>query len=149
MSDSRERQAVDPLGAPASDDVIERVTAERLAPPRLRPVDAVVDSRVAELETQVAEERAARKEAEASANEMALLIARVRTELAAEREALECAKATAAEMAALVAQEHERSRRLEEDLRVARAQVPMIDQHRLGAAKKPRAGQRIRRALGR
>jgi hypothetical protein len=149
MSDSREQQAVDQLGAPAGDDVVDRVTAERLAPPRLRAVGANADDRVAELESQLDEERAARTEAEASANEMALLVAQVRTELAAERDTRERAEATAGEMAGLVAMEHERTRRLEEDLRVTRAQVPMIDQHELAASKKPRAGKRVRRALGR
>jgi hypothetical protein len=80
---------------------------------------------------------------------MALLVAQVRTELAAEREARERTEATAGEMAGLVAMEHERTRRLEEDLRVARAQVPMIDQHELAASRKPRASKRVRRALGR
>jgi hypothetical protein len=149
MSDSREQHAVDQLGVPAGDDVVDRVTAERLAPPRLRAVGAAVDARVAELATQIAGERAARQEAEASANEMALLVAQVRNELAAERDARERAEATADEMAGLVALEHDRNRRLEEDLRVARAQVPMIDQHELSASRKPRAAKRVRRALGR
>jgi chromosome segregation ATPase len=151
MSDPKERQAVDPLGAPASDDVVKRLTAERLAPPLPRALGQTADApaRIAELESQLTEERAARKKAEAASNEMALLVAQVRTELAAEREELEHAQTTARQMAELVAEEHERSRRLAEDLRVARAQVPMIDQHELDPGKKPRAAKRMRRVLGR
>jgi hypothetical protein len=151
MSDHTDQHAsVDPLGAPAGRDVVERVTAERLAPPRLRAVDQSTDAeRVSELESQVTEERAARKKAEAAANEMAVLIARVRTDLAEERQGRETAEATANQMAGLVAQEHDRSRALEQDLRLARAQMPMLEQHELAPAKKPGMGQRARRALGR
>jgi seryl-tRNA synthetase len=133
MSDLRERQAVDALGAPPGDAV----------------GDTSPEGRIAELEAQLAAERAARVEAEASADEMALLIERVRGELDAQREAQAGAEATAREIAGLVAQQHERTRRLEEDLRAARAQVPMVDQQQIRAAHKRRAGRRVRRALGR
>ena len=139
MSDSSDQHAaMQPLRAPAGRDVVERVTAERLAPPHLHAVDAEtapVQSPTAELEAQLTEERAARKRAEAEANEMALLVARVRTELAEERSAREEAQATADQMAALIAQEHERSRKLEADLRAAWGQVPMLEQHELDPPK--------------
>jgi chromosome segregation ATPase len=153
MSDSSDQQAaMEPLRAPAGRDVVERVTAERLAPPRLRAVDAdrQGDSdRVAGLEDQVTEERAARKKAEAAANEMAVLIARVRAELAEAREARETADATAGQMAELIAKEHERTRKLEDELRLAWAQVPMVEQAELDPGRKPRMAKRAKRALGR
>ena len=141
------------LRAPAGRDVVERVTAERLTgQPRLRAVDtealvAPADG-VAELESQLTEERAARKKAEAAANEMAVLVARVRNELGDEREAREAAEQTAVDMAALIAQEHERARQAEEELRLAWAQVPMVEQHELSAGKTPIA-KRWKRSLGR
>ena len=153
MSDRTDQQAaMDSLGAPAAPHLVERVTAERLArPPRLRAVDAPEagpTDRAAELESQLTEERAARKEAESAANEMAVLVARVRQELAEERQARASAEQAAAETAALIAQEHERSRRTEEELRLAWAQVPLLDQRDLSPAKPP-LGQRWKRAVGR
>jgi hypothetical protein len=151
MSDHIDQQAaVDPLRAPAGRDVVDRVTAERLAPPRLRAVDQASDAdRVVQLEAQVAEERAARKKAEAAANEMAVLVARVRTDLAEEQQAREAAEATAEQMAGLIVKEHDRSRALEQDLRLARAQMPMLEQHELSPARKPPLAHRARRVLGR
>lgn len=153
MSDRTDQPAaMESLGAPAGRDVVERVTAERLAgPPHLRAVDSVTapaPDRVAEIESQLTEERAARRKAEAAANEMAVLVARVRTQLAEEKQARGTAEQTAGEMAALLAQEHERVRKAEEELRIAWAQVPMIDQRDLSAPR-PTLTQRARRALGR
>jgi chromosome segregation ATPase len=154
MSDRTDQQAaMESLGAPASPDVVERVTAERLTgQPRLRAVDAtegpVPAERVAELESRLTEERAARRRAEAAANEMAVLVARVRTELADQQRACEAAEGTAGQMAALVAQEHERVRELEEELRLAWAQVPMVDQRDLNPGKAPLT-KRWKRSLGR
>ena len=141
------------LGAPAGRDLVERVTAERLSTqPRLRAVDTAAApapaDRLAELESQLTEERAARKKAEAAANEMAVLVARVRNELGDERQAREAAEQTAGDMAALIAQEHQRTRQAEDELRLAWAQVPMVDQHELSAGKTPIA-KRWKRALGR
>jgi seryl-tRNA synthetase len=149
MSDTTEQHAaIDQLRAPAAPDVVERVTAERLAPPRLRAVDAEtpLGDRVAMLEGQVTEERAARRKAEAAANEMAVLIARVRAQLAGEREARQEAEATADQMAALVAKEHERARKIEDELRLAWAQVPMVEQQELDPGTKPRLAKRAKRA---
>jgi hypothetical protein len=140
MSDVSEQRAMESLGAPAGRDVVERVTAERL-----RPLHAVEEDG---LEARLAEERTARKKAESAANEMAVLVARVRTQLAEEREARETAEATANKMAALVAQEHERSRKLEDELRLAWAQVPMVEQRDIRPAK-PSLSERARRALRR
>ena len=147
MSDAMDQQAaMDSLRAPAGRDVVERVTAERLGQPHLRAVDAVdapqsiEAARIAELEAQV-------KEAEAAAHEMALLVARVRTEVAEEKQARAIAEATAGEMAELIALENERVRKAEEDLRLAWAQVPMVDQRDLTPAKASFT-QRARRALG-
>ena len=151
MSDGTDQHAaMQPLGAPAGRDVVERLTAERLGQPRLRAVEAPAvpeSDRIDELESQLTEERVNRKKAEASANEMAVLVARVRTELAQEKRAREQADATAAEMAGLIALENEKVRKLEEELRLAWAQVPMIDQRDLNPAK-PTFGERARRALG-
>jgi hypothetical protein len=151
MSDGTDQQAaMESLRAPAGHEVVERVKAERLGQPHLRAVDAeaVAAARIAELESQLTEERAARKQAEAAANEMAVLVARVRTELTDEREAREDAEATAAHMAELVAKEHERTRKAEDQLRLAWAQVPMVEQGDLSPAK-PSLTQRAKRTLGR
>ena len=152
MSDGIDHQAaVDSLRAPAGREVVDRVTAERLGQPHLRAVDAeavAADDRLVALESELTEERAARKQAEAAANEMAVLVARVRTQLAEERSAREAAEATAGEMAALIAQEHERTRRAEEELRLAWAQVPMVEQTDLSPGK-PSLSARAKRALGR
>jgi len=152
MSDGFDQQsAMESLRAPAGRDVVDRVTAERLAPPHLHAVDAPVKTdadRVAELESQLTEERAGRKKAEAAANEMAVLVARVRTQLAEEKQAREEAEATAAQMATLLAQEHEQVRKVEDELRLAWAQVPMLEQRELGAGK-PTLSQRAKRAIGR
>src|SRR3954462_5333182 len=135
MSDGIDQQAaMDSLRAPAGRDVVERVTQERLAPPHLRAVDVpeTADSaRIAELESQLTEERAGRRRAGAAANEMAVLVARVRTQLADEKQAREDAEATAGQMAGLIAQEHERARKAEEELRLAWAQVPLVEQREL------------------
>ena len=137
------------LRAPAGRDVVDRVTAERLGQPHLRAVEAGAEAgRIAELESALTEERAARKKAEADANEMAVLVARVRTELAEERTAREAAEATSGEMAALIAQEHERTRKAEDELRLAWAQVPMVEQSDLSPGKSP-LSSRMKRALGR
>ena len=139
------------LGAPAAPDLVERVTAERLTgQPRLRAVDsdALATHRVAELESQLADERAARKEAEAAGNEMAVLVSRVRTELAEEKQARATAEQAAGEMAALIAQEHERARKAEDELRLAWAQVPMVEQGELSPGKLP-LSRHWKRALGR
>ena len=152
MSDGFDQQsAMESLRAPAGRDVVDRVTAERLAPPHLHAVDAPVKTdgdRVAELESQLSEERAGRKKAEAAANEMAVLVARVRTQLAEEKASREVAEAMAGEMAGLVAQEHERARKAEEELRLAWAQVPMVEQRDLSPGK-PSLSRRAMRALGR
>ena len=152
MSDSSDHNAaMDSLRAPAGREVVDRVTAERLGQPRLHAVDSATVSdadRLAELETQLTEERAARRKAEAAANEMALLIAGVRTELAEERKAREAAEATAEQMASLIAQENERSRKLEQDLRAARGQIPLVEQHELDPAK-PGLVQRALRGMQR
>jgi len=152
MSDGTDHQAaMDSLRAPAGRDVVERVTAERLGPPHLHAVevpDTAESARIAELESQLTEERAGRKKAEAAANEMAVLVARVRTQLAEAKQAREDAEATSGQMAALIAQEHERSRKLEEELRLAWAQVPMVEQRELSPGK-PSLSQRAKRALGR
>jgi hypothetical protein len=152
MSDGIDHQAaMESLRAPAGRDVVERVTAERLGQPHLRAVDApegVDSARIAELESRLTEERAGRKKAEAAANEMAVLVARVRTELADEKQAREAADETAGQMAALIAQEHERARKAEDELRLAWAQVPMVEQHELSPGK-PSLGQRAKRALSR
>ena len=139
------------LRAPAGREVVDRVTAERLGQPHLRAVEALeadVVARIAELESQLTEERAGRRKAEAAANEMAVLVARVRTQLAEEKQAREEAEATAGQMAALIAQEHERVRKAEEELRLAWAQVPMVEQRDLSPGK-PSMSQRAKRALGR
>lgn len=139
MSDTSDQHAaMQPLRAPAGRDVVDRLTAERLGQPRLHAVDSetITDAqRIVELEAQLEQERAARREAESSANEMAVLVARVRTDLAEERKVREAAEATADQMAALIAREHERSRALEGDLRAARGQIPMVEQHELDPAK--------------
>src|SRR5215218_519615 len=152
MSDGiNQEAAMESLRVPAGRVLVERVTAERLGPPHLHAVevpDTAESARIAELESQLTEERAGRKKAEAAANEMAVLVARVRTQLAEEQEARAGAETTAGEMAALIAQEHERSRKLEEELRLAWAQVPMVEQRDLSPSK-PSLGQRAKRALGR
>ena len=152
MSDGIDQQAaMESLRAPAGRDVVERVTAERLGQPHLRAVEAPdtdLTTRVAELESQLSEERAGRKKAEAAANEMAVLVARVRTQLAEEKQAREDAAATAGQMAALIAKEHERVRKAEEELRLAWAQVPMVEQRDLSPGKSS-ISQRAKRALGR
>ena len=153
MSDGIDQQAaMDSLRAPAGRDVVERVTQERLSPPHLRAVEAPgaeeMAARVAELESQLTEERAGRKKAEAAANEMAVLVARVRNELADEKQAREEAEATAGQMAALIAQEHERVRKAEDELRLAWAQVPMVEQNDLSPGK-PSIAQKAKRALKR
>jgi seryl-tRNA synthetase len=145
MNDSSEQQAaMESLRAPAGRDVVDRVTAERLNAPRLHAVDAV-----AELEDKVGEERAARRKAEAAANEMAVLVARVRAELAEATEARTVAEATAGQMAELIAKEHQRIGKLEDELRLAWAQVPMIEQADLDPGRKPRIAKRAKRVLGR
>ena len=140
------------LGEPAGADVVERVKAERLGGQAwlraVEPAEVPASGRVAELESQLTEERAARKKAEAAANEMAVLVARVRNELGDERQAREAAEQTAAEMAALIAQEHERARKAEDELRLAWAQVPMVEQRELSPGKAP-LSDRMKRALGR
>jgi hypothetical protein len=152
MSDGIDQQAaMDSLRAPAGRDVVERVTQERLGQPHLRAVEAAETealARIAELESQLTEERAGRKKAEAAANEMAVLVARVRTQLAEAKEAREDAEATAGQMAALIAKEHERVRKAEEELRLAWAQVPMVEQRDLSPGKSS-LSQRAKRALGR
>ena len=154
MSDGTDQQAaMESLRAPAGREVVDRVTAERLGQPHLRAVDADAAAQagtepVAGLESQLADERAARQKAEAAANEMALLVTSVRRELAAEREAREAAEATAGQMAALIAKEHERTRKAEDELRLAWAQVPMLEQRDLSPAK-PKLSSRAKRALGR
>jgi hypothetical protein len=153
MSDrTEEHAALESLGAPAGPDVVERVTAERLnGQPRLRavePVEVDLHAKVAGLESQLTEERAARKKAESAANEMAVLVANVRNELAEVKQARDAAEQTAGEMAALIAQEHERVRKAEDELRLAWAQVPMVDQHELSPAKTP-LGARVKRAMKR
>jgi uncharacterized coiled-coil protein SlyX len=117
----REWQVVDTLAASPCDDAGDGVRAEPQVSPSLDALDASAEARIIELEAQIADERAARVEAET----------------------------TAREIAALVAQQHQRTRVLEEDLRAARAQVPMFDQQQIRAAHKRRAGTRVRRALGR
>jgi hypothetical protein len=79
---------------------------------------------------------------------MAVLVARVRTQLIEERAAREAAEATAGEMAGLLAQEHERARKAEDELRLAWAQVPMVEQADLSPGKSP-LSSRMKRALGR
>jgi hypothetical protein len=152
MSDGIDHQAaMDSLRAPAGRDVVERVTAERLGPPHLRAVDVPQtpeSARIAELESQLTEERAARKKAEAAANEMAVLVARVRTQLAEERDARQESEETAGQMAGLLAKEHERVRKAEEELRLAWAQVPMVEQRDLSPGKAT-LSSRAKRALGR
>jgi len=152
MSDHIDQQAaMDSLRAPAGRDVVERVTQERLGSPHLRAVEVAETPdaiRIAELESQLTEERAGRKKAEAAANEMAVLVARVRTQLAEERQAREEAEATTGQMAALIAQEHERVRKAEEELRLAWAQVPMVEQRDLSPGK-PSLSTRAKRVLGR
>jgi len=152
MSDAIDQEAaMGSLGEPAGPDVVERVTAERLGhQPHLRAVETpdAAANRVAELEAQLTEERDARKKAEAAANEMALLVANVRQELAESREAQAAAEQTAGEVAALIAQEHERARKAEEELRLAWAQVPMVEQRDLSPGKTPMS-QKMKRALGR
>jgi hypothetical protein len=140
--------AMESLRAPAGREVVERVSAERLNGPHLRAVEPepVDDPRIAELESQLTEERAARKKAEAAANEMAVLVARVRNDLADERAARESAEATAGQMAALLAKEHERVRKAEDELRLAWAQVPMFEQSELTPGR-PSAARRARRRL--
>lgn len=148
---SDQHAAMDSLREPAGREVVDRVTAERLGQSHLRAVEAATDARtdrIAELEAELTEERAGRKKAEAAANEMAVLVARVRTQLADEREAREAAEATASEMATLIAREHERTRQAEDDLRLAWAQVPMVEQGDLSPGKSS-LSQRAKRALGR
>jgi hypothetical protein len=144
MSDHFDQQAaMDSLRAPAGREVVDRVTAERLGQPHLRAVavpETAEGARIAELEAQL-------KQAEADANEMAVLVARVRTELATEKEARAIAEATAGEMASLIAQEHDRVRKAEEELRLAWAQVPMVEQRDLSPGK-PSFAARARRVLG-
>ena len=152
MSDRTDQDAaLESLGAPAGPDVVERVTAERLTgQPHLRAVEATdaATDRVAELESQLTEERAARKKAEAAANEMAVLVANVRNELADAKQGQAAAEQTAGEMAALIAHEHERARKAEDELRLAWAQVPMVEQRELSLGKAP-LSERMKRALGR
>jgi seryl-tRNA synthetase len=150
MSDGTDQQAaMESLRAPAGRELVDRVTAERLGQPHLRAVEAGADAgRIADLESQLTEERAGRRKAEASANEMAVLVARVRTQLAEEREAREAAEQTADQMAALIAQEHQRTRKAEDELRLAWAQVPMVEQSDLSPGKSTLSG-RAKRALGR
>ena len=152
MSDHIDQQAaLESLRAPAGREVVDRVTAERLGQPHLRAVeaaDAEALARIAELESQLTEERAGRRKAEAAANEMAVLVARVRTQLAEEKQAREDAEATAGQMAALIAQEHDRVRKAEEELRLAWAQVPMVEQRDLSPGKSS-LSSRAKRALGR
>jgi hypothetical protein len=152
MSDGIDHEAaMESLRAPAGREVVDRVTAERLGQPHLRAVDADADAAagadpVAQLQAELDEERAVRKKAEAAANEMAVLVARVRTQLTEERAARESAEATAGEMAALIAQEHERTRKAEDELKLAWAQVPMVEQTSLSCAK-PTLSQRAKRAI--
>jgi hypothetical protein len=150
MSDSSEQHAaMDSLRAPAGKEVVERVTAERLSSPHLHAVAAgerPAEDRVAALEGQVTEERAARRKAETAANDMAVMIARVRADLAEARDARQEAEATAGQMAALIAKEHQRGRKLEDELRLAWAQVPMLEQSELDPGHKPRLRKRAKRA---
>ena len=151
MSEGMDHQAMESLRAPAGREVVERITAERLGHPHLRAVDTEAEtgaSDVARLESELSEERAARKQAESEANEMAVLVARVRTQLEEEREAREAAEQTAAQMAELIAMEHERTRKAEDELRLAWAQVPMVEQREISAAKAS-VSERMKRALGR
>jgi small-conductance mechanosensitive channel len=92
-------------------------------PPRLHAVAALPeDVRVAELEAQLAEERAAR----------------------------EAAEATSSQMAALIAKEHDRVRELEDELTLARTQMRMISRYDEAALKQHRKlGERARRIIGR
>src|SRR5215217_1573878 len=125
-----------------------QLTEERAGRKKAEAAERGPAERLAELESQLTEERAGRKKAEAAANEMAVLVARVRTQLAEAKQAREDAEATAGQMAALIAQEHEHSRKLEEELRLAWAQVPMVEQRELSPGKSS-LSQRAKRALGR
>jgi hypothetical protein len=156
MSDIRDQQvrAMEPLRAPSGHEVMERVAAERLGDvPRLHAVDPTAEvERLSELlaaaESSITEERAARKRAEASANEMAVLVARVRNELSEERSGRISAETTANEIAGLIASENERARKLEDQLRIAWAQVPMREQQDMPAPKRT-LGERVKRGLKR
>ncbi len=79
---------------------------------------------------------------------MAVLVAGVRTELATEKQAREEAEGTAGQMAELLAKEHANVRKAEEELRLAWAQVPMVEQRDLNPGKTA-LGRRAKRALGR
>jgi hypothetical protein len=165
MSDLRDQQAtaMESLRAPSGRDVIDRVKAERLgAQPRLRAVDTELDpaaeaeqlaEALAIADSKLEEERAARRKAEAAANEMAILVARVRNDLSEERSARYQAENTANEVAKLIATEHERTRaaeaslkKAEDQLRIAWAQVPMFEQSEL-AQETNSLRRRARRAL--
>src|SRR4051794_33135642 len=68
MSDGIDQDAaMNSLRAPAGREVVDRVTAERLGQPHLRAVDVEVaaqPTRIAELESELSEERDARRKAE-------------------------------------------------------------------------------------
>jgi septal ring factor EnvC (AmiA/AmiB activator) len=146
----QEAAALDQLRAPSGREVVERVHAERLGTPaRLHVVDSDPAAEVqrlsemlAALEGRVADEQEKRKEAEATANEMAVLVAKTRNELAEARASKETAEAAANEIAALIASENSRAReaeeratKAEEELRLAWAQVPMFEQSELSPNK--------------
>ena len=152
MSDLSEQQAaaLEPLRAPSGRDIVDRVHAERLGAPRLHAVDSTdtaseierLSELLAALEARVAKEQEERKQAEATANEMAVLVAKTRNELADTRAAKETAEAAANEIAALIAGENSRARaaeeratKAEEELRLAWAQVPMFEQAELSPGK--------------
>ncbi len=145
---------MDPLRAPSGPDVMDRVAAERLGEvTHLHAVDPTSEvERLSELlaaaESRITEEKTARKRAESSANEMAVLVARVRNELSEERSARMAAEETANQIAGLIAQENERARKLEDQLRIAWAQVPMVEQTEIPAPKFT-LGERVKRGLKR
>src|SRR3954451_9091305 len=68
MSDHIDQAALESLRAPAGSDLVHGVTAGRGGQPQLRAVEAAdpeAAARIAELESQLPEERAGRKKAEA------------------------------------------------------------------------------------
>jgi chromosome segregation ATPase len=152
MSDLSDQQvaAMEPLRAPSGRDVVDRVHAERLGAPRLHAVESAdpaseierLSNLLAALEDRVGKEQDERKKAEATANEMAVLVAKTRNELADVRSAKETAEAAANEIAALIAGENsracaaeQRATKAEEELRLAWAQVPMFEQAELSPGK--------------
>jgi hypothetical protein len=132
---------------------MDRVTAERLGTvePHLRAVDPTAEvERLTELlaaaESRIAEEKAGRKRAETNANDMAVMVARVRNELSEERSARIAADETSGQLAKLIADENAKSRKLEEQLRLAWGQIPMVEQVDLEPPKFT-VGEKLRRAF--